>query len=165
MKLSEYQKNYNIIHAIRYLQRLSATKKLLLKADAFGTLLLRLSLRDSQQSAPVTIKHLADKYSCIWASGLIFFWSVKRYLHRGFILYSDLELDIIHPSFLSARQCPEQWLQQNLLAFKEYFLIRYLHSFLVENSHQKTLPLTQFIFLLRSKRNWKQISYSHIQSY
>lgn len=117
-------------------------KKLLLKADAFGTILIRLSLRDSRQSAPVKIKHLAAKYSCIWGLRLIFFLSVKRHLHRGFILYSDLELDRICSSFLSARQCPEQWLQQNLLAFKEYFLIRHLHPFLVENSDQKNLPLT-----------------------
>lgn len=52
--------------------------KLLLQADAFATILLWCSLsRDSQQSAPGKIKHLAAKNPHVWVSGLIVFGVLK----------------------------------------------------------------------------------------
>lgn len=116
-------------------------KKLLLKADAFGTILLWFSLsRDSQKSAPVKIKHLAAKSSCIWVSGLSVFGVLKgictvvsfytliwSWIQSILLVFKSLFSYTVQGSVLNS-DC------NKTCYFKEYFLIRYLHSFLVENS-------------------------------
>lgn len=131
-------KDYKVIHALRYLQRLFA-KKLLLKADAFDAILLWFSLsRDSQQSAPVKIKHLAAKSSCIWVSGLSVFRVLKgictvvslytliwSWTQSILLFFRSLFFSYTVQSSVLSSDCNKTY------SFNKYFLIRHLHSFLV----------------------------------